>query len=122
MKVLLSIKPEYVEKIFNGSKKYEIRKNIFKRKNIKKIIIYSSSPISKIVGEFEIEDIITDNLENIWDIIKNDSGVSIDFFYQYFEDKSKAYAIKIGKIKKYRKAKKLEEFNINYAPQSYIYI
>lgn len=122
MKVLLSIKPEYVEKIFNGSKKYEIRKNIFKRKNIKKIIIYSSSPISKIVGEFEIEDIITDDLENIWNIIKNDSGVSIDFFYQYFEDKNKAYAIKIGKIKKYRKPKKLAELNINYAPQSYVYI
>ncbi|MDA1470496.1 ASCH domain-containing protein, partial [Brachyspira hyodysenteriae] len=76
----LSIKPEYVEKIFNGSKKYEIRKSIFKRKNIKKIIIYSSSPISKVVGEFEIEDIISDDLDNVWNIIKYESGVSVDFF------------------------------------------
>lgn len=30
MKVLLSIKPEFAERIFNGSKKYEFRKVIFK--------------------------------------------------------------------------------------------
>ncbi|CRF34526.1 MULTISPECIES: ASCH domain-containing protein [Brachyspira] len=122
MKVLLSIKPEYVEKIFNGSKKYEIRKSIFKRKNIKKIIIYSSSPISKVVGEFEIEDIISDDLDNVWNIIKYESGVSVDFFYKYLENKEIAYAIKIGKIKKYRKPKKLEDFNIFYAPQSFVYL
>ena len=32
MKVLLSIKPEFAEKIFNGTKKYEFRKSIFKNK------------------------------------------------------------------------------------------
>lgn len=30
MKVLLSIKPEYVEKILDGTKKFEFRKGIFK--------------------------------------------------------------------------------------------
>ena len=30
MKVLLSIKPEFVEKIFSGEKRFEYRKNIFK--------------------------------------------------------------------------------------------
>ena len=29
MKVLLSIKPEFADKIFNGTKKYEFRKEIF---------------------------------------------------------------------------------------------
>ena len=60
MKVLLSIKPEYVEKIFSKEKKYEFRKSIFKNPNIKSIIIYSSSPVKKVVGEFEIENIIQD--------------------------------------------------------------
>lgn len=31
MKVLLSIKPEFVEKIFAGEKKFEYRRTIFKK-------------------------------------------------------------------------------------------
>ena len=38
MKVLLSIKPEFAEKIFNGTKKYEFRKSIFKNKDVDKVI------------------------------------------------------------------------------------
>lgn len=48
MRILLSINPEYVEKIFSGTKKYEYRKNIFKNKEVKTILIYSTSPIKKI--------------------------------------------------------------------------
>ena len=68
MKVLLSINPEYVEKIFSGEKKYEFRRNIFKRKNIKSIIIYSTSPVKKVVGEFYIEEIIEDLPEKLWEL------------------------------------------------------
>ena len=53
-KVLLSIKPEFADKIFNGTKKYEFRRSIFKE-NIKIIVVYVSYPVQEIVGEFEIE-------------------------------------------------------------------
>ena len=32
-KILMSIKPEYVDKIFSGEKKYEYRKRIVQRKD-----------------------------------------------------------------------------------------
>ena len=35
--VLLSVKPEYVEKILEEKKKYEFRRSIFKRNDIEKI-------------------------------------------------------------------------------------
>ena len=35
MKIVLSIKPEYAEKIFSGSKKYEFRRMIFKAPDVK---------------------------------------------------------------------------------------
>lgn len=38
MKVLLSIKPEFVEEIILGNKKFEYRKSIFKRKDISSIV------------------------------------------------------------------------------------
>lgn len=47
MKVLLSINPEYVEKIFSGIKKYEYRRSIFKNEAVDTIVIYSTSPIKK---------------------------------------------------------------------------
>ncbi len=45
MDVLLSVKPKYANEIIAGRKKYEVRKSIFKRENIEKMYIYSSSPV-----------------------------------------------------------------------------
>ena len=58
MKVLLSIKPEFVERIFDGSKKYEYRKMLFKRNDINVVVIYASAPVKRVVGEFRIKDIL----------------------------------------------------------------
>ena len=41
--ILLSIKPEYVEKIFNRTKKYEFRKRM-PYKQVDKVIVYSNAP------------------------------------------------------------------------------
>ena len=62
MKVLLSIKPEYAEKIFEGTKKYEFRRSVFKNRNVKTVVVYASSPVQKVIGEFDIEHIINDDL------------------------------------------------------------
>jgi hypothetical protein len=58
--VLLSIKPKYVKSIIEGDKRYEFRKTIFKNREINRIYIYSSSPVKKIVGTFEIGGRYTD--------------------------------------------------------------
>lgn len=120
-KVLLSIKPEFANKIFNGTKKYEFRRNIFKE-DIKTIIVYVSSPVQEVVGEFEIENILTDKVKKIWEITKDFSGITKQYYDEYFENKKEANAICIGKLKKYKKSKLLSDFGISYAPQSFVYI
>ena len=60
MKALLSIKPEFAEAIFNGKKRFEYRKVIFKEK-VKYIQVYVTKPVGKIIGEFEIGEIVKDN-------------------------------------------------------------
>ena len=62
--ILISINPEHVENIFNGTKKYEYRK-IKCKQDIDKIIIYSTSPIMKIVGEAKVEEILEGSPEKI---------------------------------------------------------
>lgn len=122
MKVLLSIKPEYVKKIFSGEKKYEFRRNIFKRKEIDTIVIYSTSPEKKIVGEFKIDEVIEENPEKLWNLFNDFSGIKEKPFKEYFKGKEKGYAIKIGKVKKYKNFKTLKDYSIDYAPQSFLYL
>ena len=121
MKVLLSIKPEFAEMIFNGSKKYEFRRKIF-NKNIKTVIVYVSSPVKKVIGEFEIESIINDDLEKLWLKTKDYSGITKEYFFEYFNNKEKGYAIKIKKTKRYKQLLSIIDDFKKTPPQSFIYI
>jgi len=49
-KILLSINPEHVENILNGSKLFEFRK-IRCKNNVDKIIIYATFPVMRVVAE-----------------------------------------------------------------------
>ncbi len=122
MKVLLSIKPEYVDKIFAGTKKYEFRKSMFKRKDVSVVVIYASAPICRIVGEFQIEDILSDDVKKVWERTHEYSGVTEDFYLSYFCSRKVATAIQIGQIRKYSTARLLSDYNITQAPQSFCYI
>lgn len=122
MKVLLSIKPEYAFKIFEGKKRFEFRKIIFKNPDVRTVIVYASSPIQQVIGEFEIEDIFSLEPTQLWEKTKKYSGISEDFFFEYFAEKEVAHAIKIKSVKKYRKPLDLKsDFNV-LPPQSYVYL
>jgi len=122
MKVLLSIKPEYAEKILSGEKKYEFRRAIFKKNTIKKVVIYASSPVQKVIGEFDIDYILSLELEELWSKTNEHSGIDKPFYDQYFNGKDIGYAIKVKKARRYRKSYDLEDIDIYHAPQSYRYI
>lgn len=122
MKVLLSIKPEFVEKIFAGTKKYEFRKSLFRRSDVKYVVIYASSPVKRVVGEFEIDDILSDDVNSLWERTKKHSGITKTFYKSYFQNKKTANAIQIGHLIKYEVTKSLSDYNIDQAPQSFCYI
>ena len=119
--MLISINPEHVENIFNGSKKYEYRK-IRCKQDIDKIIIYSTYPIMKVVGEAKVEEILEDSPDNIWEETKKYSGIDCKFYKKYFKDRSKAIAYKLTNIKKYSDPKELSSYGIKSAPQSFVYV
>lgn len=123
MKVLLSIKPEYANKIFSGEKKFEYRKSIFKQE-IKFIVVYVTKPVGMIIGEFEIDKIISDTPKQIWDLTKEHSGIEEDKFRNYFLNRETGFAIKVKEAKLYKHFKTLKEYNpkIKVPPQSFCYI
>jgi len=122
MKVLLSIKPEFALKIFDGTKRYEYRRVIFKRSDVRTIIVYVTDPIKKVIGEFEIDAIINEELQSLWLKTKNHAGITKEMFFQYFSDRDRGYAIKVKKIKKYKSPISLDSLLINTPPQSFMYI
>lgn len=122
MKVLMSIKPEFANKIFEGTKKYEFRRAIFKNPDITTILVYSSSPVQKVIGEFEIEGILNFDLESLWRKTKKHSGISEEYFFEYFGDKELGYAIKIKTFKKYRKPLCIRKDFKAIPPQSFLYV
>lgn len=122
MRVLLSIKPEFALKIFDGSKRYEYRRAIFKNQEVSRVIVYASDPIKQIIGEFEIEDILHEEPQSLWVKTKRHAGISEKRFFNYFTNKSKGYAIKVKATRVYDDPLPLSSFMISSPPQSYMYL
>ena len=122
MKALLSIKPEFADSIFEGIKKYEFRKTIFRSFEVSTVIVYVTSPIQRIIGEFEIESILSDTPEKLWEETREHAGIAKGFFFDYFSQSKIAFAIKIKNAQRYRHARCLKkEYDIR-PPQSFCYI
>ena len=121
-KILMPINPKYVDEILSKRKKYEYRKIKAKRNNGNKIVIYSTSPVKKVVAEVDVNAIIEENPEKLWEMTKNESGITKEFYDHYYQNKNKAIAYKLGNIKIYDKPKNLSDIGINYFPQSFIYL
>jgi len=122
MKVLLSIKPEFAFKIFEGIKKYEYRRVIFKHNKVTRIVVYASAPIGKVIGEFEIGGILYDEPQKLWAKTKNHAGVSKKGFFKYFSNKDKGYAIKVKTSKLYDVPLSLDGLMVASPPQSFMYL
>lgn len=124
MKVLLSIKPQYVKKIFEGKKRYEYRRSLFKRDDVDTVIVYATKPVGKVIGEFEIDRIIKEDPVALWEQTKRHSGILKKDYMEYFKEKESAFAIGIKSIKLYKEPLELKDINpnIKYAPQSFMYV
>lgn len=119
--ILLSIKPEYTNRILAGTKKFEFRRNVAKR-HVDRILIYSTFPEMKVVASVAVLGVLKETPQNLWKKTKDFSGISHDKYMEYFSKKEFAYAYQLGEVKKFKKAKDLSEYGISAAPQSFVYI
>jgi len=122
MKVLLSIKPEFALKIFDGSKRYEYRFTIFKGGEVKTVVVYASEPIKQVIGEFEIGEIFHEEPEAVWVKIGDHAGITKKRFLQYFDNKTEGYAIEAKEARTYDTPILLSELMVQWPPQSFAYL
>jgi predicted transcriptional regulator len=123
MRVLLSIKPEYAEKIFNGTKRFEYRKIAPRDVNFHTVVLYVTMPVGKIVGEFEVASVLRESPVVLWRQTKAASGISRRLFDAYFKGRAEAVAIAVQKPKRYPKPLMLQDvLGSDTPPQSFQYL
>ena len=119
--LLLAIKPEYVEKILQGTKKVEYRKRLA-QEDISVIYIYSTAPSMKIVASVQVKGRLSASPTALWERTKLISGISRTKYREYFYGCKTAYAYELGEVKIFTHAKKLSDYGMKTAPQSFAYI
>ncbi|CAN7571482.1 ASCH domain-containing protein [Acidovorax sp. LjRoot129] len=123
MKVILSIKPAFAEKILNGTKRFEFRKCGFTVVGVETVVIYATKPVGKVVGEFSIAEVHKDEPSRIWEKTKDHAGINKRFFDEYYEDRDTAFAIAVGTVTKYDEPMELATLGPGITPpQSYRYL
>ncbi len=95
MNLILSIKPEYANRIFDKTKQVEFRKTIF-TKQVDNVYVYSTAPDKKIIGYFKIRKIVKDTPACLWKKYKTVAGISEKKFFKYFENTMQGYAMEIA--------------------------
>ena len=119
-RILLSIKPKYVDKIISGEKIVEYRKRVVT--DVDLILIYATSPIQKVVAEFRVEEILSGTPKELWDATKEMGGINEKDYFAYYNGRDKAFAYKISDLNIYEKPLLLSDLGIKRAPQSFQYI
>jgi len=124
--ILLSINPRYAKKIFEGTKTVELRR--VRPREIKSGslgLIYVSSPIKSLAGAFTIKQIAEKPLRDLWEIVKNKAGVTLDEYYSYYYGISTGVGIFFDKVWHFSKPLELshleEKINGFHPPQSFRY-
>lgn len=122
MIALYSIKPVYTDKIISGDKIFELRKRLPTAK-LDYIVIYSSSPICKIVGYAEILDVHKNKVSSIWKLVSSSAGIAKKDYLEYFKDCDDAYAFELGEVKRFIRPFELSILKPDLvAPQSFSYV
>ena len=119
--LLLSIKPEYVEKILQGSKKYEYRKRLAKE-DVSVIYVYSTAPSMKVVASVQVIRRLSAPPTILWEKTKKSAGISRAKFREYFRGCKTVYAYELGEVNIFKTEKNLSDFGVVTAPQSFVYI
>jgi predicted transcriptional regulator len=123
--LLLSIRPRFVDLIFSGKKKVELRRVKPRVQTGDLVVVYASGSTKGMVGAFEVTGVMAAAPGSIWRKCNGGSGLSKKEFDTYFSEVSIGYAIQIGKLWKIREPVPLKTLRMRRAgfrpPQSYHY-
>lgn len=123
MRILLSLLPEFAEGILSGAKRFEYRKVVPKRSEVRTVVIYATMPVGMVVGEFEIKEVIKDHPTELWERTEWGAGISEEYFKRYYSGRKQGVAFAVKNPRRYDKPLSLLEVaRTSTPPQSFQYI
>ncbi len=91
--IVISVKPKYVAQILSGRKTVELRRRTVHVEPGSRVWIYTKAPAARIAAVATVMRVITGSPTDIWRRHRNNVGVSIEEFDQYFAGCRSACAI-----------------------------
>ncbi len=86
------------------------------------MVVYVTSPTCLVAGQFDVAEVFSDSVEDLWSRTSPHAGIDRKRFFEYFEGCELGYAIAIGGVQRYKRPLDLAlDFGIR-APQSFVYI
>jgi predicted transcriptional regulator len=125
LRVVLSIRPTYIERILAGRKTVELRRRFPTSLPSGAIaLLYSTSPTQAIVGTAEVFAVEQLRLPSLWKQFSSASAVTRAEFENYFEGVKYGCALQLTNIQRFRNPIRLTELVRQFEfspPQSYSY-
>lgn len=115
----MSIHPEFADAILDGTKTIEFRRRPL-AEDIESGLIYSTSPIKAITGEFAIVEQVIYCPQYMWAKFGHQGGIDRKRFFAYFKDTPQAAGIIIEKARRFTTPRPLPQ-GIK-APMSFLYL
>jgi predicted transcriptional regulator len=97
---LISIQPQHVSRILEGSKTVELRSRRLNLQPGTRLWIYSTRPSSRVEAVAEIESLHSGKPAEIWTEFSEQIGGSEASFQSYFAGRNEAFALKLTMVRR----------------------
>lgn len=119
---LFSIRPHYADAILAGTKTVEFRRQGLPD-DVTHVVIYSTAPVQRIVGMFEIADIDKTTPTRAWKKYGHVGGIAQTPFERYYTGAANAYVIGVRNARTFDTSVAITDLDPNMRPpQSYMYL
>ncbi len=123
---IISIRPQYIDKILAGEKTVEIRKRPIRMAPGTLLWLYATRPYGCIAGMCTVKAVLRSHPDEIWESYSNETGISYDTFVSYVNGAEKITAITLDTIKPVDQSMTLQDIRkqiqIFHPPQFFSYI
>jgi predicted transcriptional regulator len=98
--VLISIHPNYVEKIHLGDKRLEFRRS-WAVNQVDYLVIYATSPVKQIVSVAQVGQVFRGSKSHLWELAQSKGGgISRGKLFEYMEGKNEGVALELSRVLK----------------------
>jgi predicted transcriptional regulator len=109
MAALLSIWPDFLDRIFCGYKTAEVRKGTLRLLPGEKVWLYCTRPRARLEGFAIVEEVVSSTSVEIWSSLRERLGLSKHEYERYVEGRPQITVILFAEVVQFGRALKLEE-------------